>query len=185
MHVVLYLLLGPYVSHRQKTLVYTTGIVFSMSILYFAYTFSLGWVWWQYIVAGVVSFDIPAGSVANNLISVKRHWQRLRKHGKAWQKIIANRIVFACLHIPYIIVMGLSFWSKMPVVFCIVMSTTLVFATIFVSHLPKSMARSGAISMVGLTMLLNIVFSPPSALWWFMPLLVVKVVNGFSTPITN
>jgi hypothetical protein len=184
MHSLTFLLFGPYASRRQKLLVWITGLIFAATILFYAHDLSLGWVWWQYIIAGIVSFDIPAGSVANNLVAVKRHWQQIRAKGSVAERLIANKFIFAALHIIYIVVMGFSFWAT-PIKFSIVMSAMLLFGVFFVTRLPKTMARSGAISMVALSMLLNIPFHPPSALWWFMPLLVVKVIGGFSTPATT
>jgi hypothetical protein len=174
-------LFGPYASSQQKLLAYLTGVGFAAAIISYSFLFELQWNWWQLVLAAIISFDIPAGAVSNNFPEVKQWWQELRESGNQWQRFGANRLVCASLHLIYITAMGVAFWQN-AVAFTLSMGVLLLAATFWVSRLPNHSARSGAISMVALSMVVNILFHPPSALWWFMPLLVVKVVSGFSTP---
>lgn len=184
MQALLQLLFGPNIPKRQKAGIWLVGLVFGSTILFYGWHYALGWQWWQYAVAGLISFDISAGASANNLAKVKQHWQKLRRSRRSGQRLLASKLFFGLLHCAYIWAMGFSFWNN-PLRFSIVMSVLLLGAILFVSHLPRDTARAGAISMVALSMLVNISFHPPMALWWFIPLLFVKLVSGFSTPVNT
>lgn len=182
MHKIENLFFGPYVRRSQKALVYGVGFIFAGVIVNYSFAYGLHWQWWQILIALAVSFDVPAGAVANNLVAVKRHWGRLRSRGHHWQKVLANRTNFALLHIVYIVAMGLAFWDA-SWLFIVVMAMLLMGASLAVQSVHGTRARALAVAAVALTMLVNIAFHPPTALWWFMPLLIVKVINGFTTPL--
>ncbi|GEM_PF-4709643 len=182
MRIIEKIFIGSYVGLVHRRLIYATGILFSASIITYSYSFSLNWSWWQLILASIVSFDIPAGAVANNLVAVKRHWGRMRSHGNRWQKLLANRTNMALMHIPYILAMGYAFWDS-SMMFTVIMCSILISSSLVVQSSSPARARAIAVSTVAVTMLVNIAFHPPTALWWFMPLLIVKVINGFTTPL--
>ena len=67
---------------------------------YLYLTHALNWTWWQYILAGLLSFDVIGGIVANSLNSCKRFYHTAAKSDEPqYTTFFKNHLAFSALHI--------------------------------------------------------------------------------------
>lgn len=133
------------------------------------------WAIWQYLVAGIVAFDLAGGVVANGLNSAKRdHFARESTLGATlFGRLVRRPILFAAVHVQPILV-GLLFsggtWWWGLVWYLIVLTSVIV-----VRRVPLYLQRPAALSFCVLAALLTPVVAAPNGFWWLPTIMVLKL----------
>ena len=144
--------------------------------LYLIHAFD--WTGWQYLLAGILAFDVIGGIVANSLNSCKRLYHSAVKPDEPrYANFLKNHFAFSSLHVHSLLValfFGLNnfFYGFFWYVF-------LMIGTIVVIKTPLYLRRPIAFLIIALALLLNIYFVlPVRGFEWLAPALFIKIIYG-------
>jgi hypothetical protein len=138
---------------------------------------AFGWMWWQYVVAGVVAADVMGGVVANGLNSCKRFYHRPSEAAEppyiGW---LRRGINFELLHIYPILISALfsriSFWAGVG------WYAGMVGSAVIVRRAPLYLKRPVALLCIAMAIGWHALFPLGDGLNWLVPLLFLKLVYG-------
>ena len=84
----------------EQALVWIFGLTGTAILGWMAWTRSLPWAWWQYVIAGVMALDVLGGVVANSLNSCKRFYHApLQPEETGSTAFAKNHLGFTALHV--------------------------------------------------------------------------------------
>jgi len=171
-------LLGTSATRAEKILGWSAGLVGAGLYVWLYMTRALDWAWWQYIVAGLLAFDVAGGVVANALNSCKQFYHTPPKPDEPpYAAFFKNHLFFTLLHI-HPLAIALLFGSS-NYFFGIFWYLYLIAGTIVITGTPLYIRRPVAFFGILLALLLNIyVIAPVPGFEWFVPALMMKILYG-------
>jgi hypothetical protein len=145
---------------------------------YLYWTHALNWTGWQYIVAGIFSFDVVGGIVANSLNSCKRFYHTAAKSDEPKiTPFFKNHFIFSALHI-YPILIAIFFGAP-DYFYGAFWYLFLMAGTLMIINTPLYLKRPVAFFAITLALLLNgYVIAPVQGFEWFVPALMIKILYG-------
>jgi hypothetical protein len=145
---------------------------------YLYLTHALNWTWWQYILAGLLSFDVIGGIVANSLNSCKRFYHTAAKSDEPqYTTFFKNHLAFSALHIHTLLIAIL--FGAPNYFFGVFWYLFLMAGTIIIINTPLYLKRPVAFLVISLALLLNIyVIFPIQGFEWLVPALLIKILYG-------
>ena len=162
----------------EQALVWIFGLTGTAILGWMAWTQSLPWAWWQYVIAGLMALDVLGGVVANSLNSCKRFYHApLQPEETGSTAFAKNHVGFSALHVHPIIAalfFGTTNWG-----YGLIWYAALIRATIAVLRIPLYLRRPAAMGIIMTAILLNIYIIPPiMGFEWLVPALFLKIVYG-------
>jgi hypothetical protein len=171
-------LLGTGASRAETAIVWIAGIAAVLLYVYLYFTHTLDWTWWQYVVAGIIAFDVGGGVVANSLNSCKRFYHTpVRDDEPGYVRAAKNHLLFTALHV-YPIVVGLLYresgWG-----WGLFWYVVLVGSAALVMKIPLYLRRPVAMLIILLVLGVNLYgVAAVRGFEWLMPALFLKIVYG-------
>lgn len=170
------ILMGTGATRSEKIVGWIGGIAGASLYLYFYLNHSLDWSNWQYLVAGLIAFDVIGGAVANSLNSCKRFYGSSTKSNEpSYVRLLKNKLIFSAIHIHPLIV-GL-FFGSIDWVYGLFWYLALLVAVLITIQTPLYLSRSVAVFLVAIATIGNYyAIEPITGFEWFIPLLFLKIV---------
>ncbi|MCA9997527.1 MAG: hypothetical protein KDE56_17330 [Anaerolineales bacterium] len=171
-------LLGTNASKAEQILGWAASFV-GISLYVFLYlTNALNWIWWQYVLAGFLAFDVIGGVVANTLNSCKRFYHTAPKLDEPqYTAFFKNHLTFTVLHIHSLLIA--TFFGETNYLYGIFWYLFLIISTIAIINTPLYLKRPVAFFVITLALLLNIYVVPSvQGFEWFVPALMIKILYG-------
>jgi hypothetical protein len=170
-------LLGSGATTAEKALAWTASLLGLGLYAWFYFTHALPWNGWQYLLAGLLAFDVTGGVVANALNSCKRFYHSGQQPGEpSYTAFFKNHIAFSTLHIHTILValvFGGSLWAG---VFWYIF---LLGGTLAILKTPLYLRRPAAFLALLLACLTNYyLIAPLHGFEWLVPALMLKILYG-------
>lgn len=167
-------LLGTGATRTERITVWTATALITAVALMVA---DESWALWQWLVVAVLTIDVAGGVVANSLGTAKRFYHSpLPATAGHLTRVVHNPIGFAVIHVqPFIVALALpdagwawaaTWWGAALV------------GTILVTSAPLYLERAVAASVVTTVLIASPLLDHPSGLWWFGPVLVLKLVGA-------
>ncbi|MFC0623613.1 hypothetical protein [Kribbella deserti] len=125
------------------------------------------WPWWTVAVVTVVAFDLFGGAVVNASSAAKRKYQ-------APGRTARNHLLFVALHVqPFVLALLVPefAWTTALAIYAIALGGAVL---VLQGHRPTAFA----ITVLGLT-----VAPAPEAVFWFTPVLLIKLLLSYLDPI--
>jgi len=171
-------LLGTGATHAEQVLGWVASLIGASLYGYLYLTHTLNWTWWQYILAGFLSFDVIGGIVANSLNSCKRFYHTAAKPDEPrFTAFFKNHLVFSALHIHTLLIAFL--FSVANYFYGIFWYVFLIIGTVAIMNAPLYLKRPVAFLAISLALLLNIyVIFPVQGFEWLAPALMIKILYG-------
>ena len=162
----------------EQALVWFFGLTGTAILGLVAWTRSIPWTWWQYVIAGLIAVDVLGGVVANSLNSCKRFYHApLHPEERGTTAFAKNHIGFTALHI-HPILAGL-FFGSIDLAYGLIWYTALLLSTIAVLKFPLYLRRPAALGIIMTAVLINIyIIRPVPGFEWLVPALFLKIVYG-------
>ncbi len=141
-------------------------------------THALPWIWWQYVLAGLLAFDVIGGITANSLNSCKRFYHSpARPDEPAYAAFFKNHLAFSALHVHTILVAIL--FGAANYFYGVFWYVFLMAGTILIINTPLYLKRPMAFLLISLALLLNIyIIIPVLGFEWLVPALMIKILYG-------
>ncbi|MFD1859484.1 hypothetical protein EHW97_07725 [Aeromicrobium camelliae] len=160
----------------ERGLAAGTGIVGTALVLGWAF-WGLGveWQWWQWLLAGVIGFDVLGGVVANSLNSAKRsHFGPPPSDPSLGERLVRRPVLFAAVHVqPWIVALAyapaLWWWGAL-------WHVGVLAAVVIVVTVPLYLRRPTAAALVVLAVLGGTMLEAPDGWSWLPVALAVKLV---------
>lgn len=147
----------------------------------------LGWAWWQYVIGGLVAFDLVGGVIANGLRSTKRFYQGpLVFRPTRLNRLLHNPIGLTAVHVQPIVI-GLLFGSAWRGALWGTLWGLLWYAwalggVVLVRWSPRSLARPVALFVVVSGTFAALALAAPPAFEWLPTILLLKLVLAHAVP---
>ena len=161
----------------ERALVWIFGMGGTALVIWQAWTRSMPWTWWQYVMAALLALDVLGGVVANSLNSCKRFYHSAIQPGETGLIALSkNHFLFTLLHVHPLLI-GFLFspgWQ-----YGIYWYPALVLSAMLVRAVPLYLQRPGAMGLIMAAILANLyLIQPVSGFEWFIPALFLKIVYG-------
>ena len=171
-------LLGAGATKAEQTIAWVASFVGASLYGYLFLTHAFSWTWWQYILAGLLSFDVIGGIVANSLNSCKRFYHTAAKADEPpYTAFFKNHFVFSALHI-HTLLIAILFGST-NYFYGVFWYLFLMAGTIMIINTPLYLKRPLAFLVISLALLLNsYVIFPVQGFEWLVPALMIKILYG-------
>jgi hypothetical protein len=171
-------LLGTSASKAEQFLGWAASLLGVSLYGYLYLTHALNWTWWQYVLAGCLSFDVIGGIVANSLNSCKRFYHTAAKSDEPrYTSFFKNHAVFSSFHIHTLLVSFL--FSTTHYFYGIFWYLFLMIGTVAIVNTPLYLKRPAAFLAIALALLLNYhVIFPVHGFEWLVPALMIKILYG-------
>lgn len=171
-------LLGTSASKAEQILGWAAGLIGASLYEYLYLIHALNWHWWQYVVAGLLSFDVIGGIVANNLNSCKRFYHTTAKPDEpSYTSFFKNHLAFSSLHIHTLLIT--FFFSPANYFYGIFWYVFLIAGAIIIINTPLYLKRPMAFLAIAIALLLNFyIIYPVQGFEWLVPALMIKILYG-------
>jgi hypothetical protein len=175
-------LLGTGATQAEQTLVWIAGLAGVSLYGYLYLTHAFNWTVWQYLLAGVIAFDVVGGIVANSLNSCKRFYHSPAKPGEPrYSPLLRNHLAFAALHIYPLLVAVL--YGTGNYFYGIAWYGFLVVGALIVLKAPLYLKRPLAFLLIAFALLINLyLIQPIHGFEWLVPALFIKILYGHLVP---
>ena len=162
----------------EQILVWVFGLLGTGILGWAAWSRSMSWTWWQYIIAALLALDVMGGVVANSLNSCKRFYHApIQLTETGFTGLAKNHLMFTALHIHPLII-GLVFGNP-NWIYGLFWYVSLVLSAMLVLQFPLYLHRPVALGIIMIAILLNIyIFQPVTGFEWFIPALFLKIIYG-------
>ncbi|MBE7534249.1 MAG: hypothetical protein HS124_00720 [Anaerolineales bacterium] len=163
---------------REQALVWLFGLSGAAVLGWMAWSRSLPWAWWQYLIFILIALDVLGGVVANSLNACKRFYHApIKPEETGFTARSKNHIIFAVFHI-HTIIAGLVFGS-MNWEFGIFWYLVMLASVVLVLRTPLYLQRPLAMGLIMTAILINqYIFPSVIGLEWLIPALFLKIVYG-------
>jgi hypothetical protein len=167
-------LFGDGATRMEKALPLAAGFAGAGIVVGYAAVASLGWSWWQYALAVVLTADLVGGAVGNAVNSIK-HMVHAGDAGPA-ASLVRNHVLFTAIHVQPIIIAaafpGAGIWWG-------VLWYALTLGSVAaVGRVPQYLQRPVAMIAVAIAPVLAMVMSYPRGFVWLPVVLAAKLVLG-------
>lgn len=168
---------GDGATRAERLLPQVTGVVAVAVVSAHAVDAGLGWVWWQYLLAAVLVFDLVGGVVAMSLNSAKRfHHAPDLAVDRPSAALTRNASLFTALHVQPVVIglafPGASWWWGLT------WYTVCLLGLVAVTRVPLHLARPVAMLLVATAAVVTPVMEHPAGFAWVPVVLVAKLVLG-------
>ncbi|WP_019505304.1 hypothetical protein [Pleurocapsa sp. PCC 7319] len=172
------LVVGTQATTIEKNIGWTAGFIGVIIIGFFYWKNDFDWKTWQYILAGVIAYDVVGGAVANSLNSCKRFYHSsLQKFEPNYVNIAKNHLFFSLIHIHPLIV-SLVF-SSASWIYGFFWYLILQISVLTVTKTPIYLQRPVSMLIIVTALLINSYFLRyPTGFEWLIPVLFLKIVYG-------
>jgi hypothetical protein len=172
-------LVGTGATRAETVLTWAASFVGLLLYPYLYLTGRLDWLWWQYVVAGLIVLDIAGGVVANSLNACKRFYHTpVRDDEPSYVGLLKNHLLFVAFHIHPILV-GLLYGGVGGLWYGLSWYTFLLVSSIVVLQVPLYLRRPMAMMAILVALLVNgYVIEPVAGFEWLVPALALKIVYG-------
>lgn len=172
------LAVGTQATTTEKILGWTAGFMGIVSIGFFYWQNYFDWTNWQYIIVGIIAFDIVGGAVANSLNSCKRFYHSsLQTFEPNYVKLAKNHLFFSLIHV-HTVVISLVF-SSASWFYGLFWYLILQISVLTVIKTPLYLQRPVSMLIIVTALLINGYFiSSPTGFEWLIPVLFLKIVYG-------
>jgi hypothetical protein len=162
----------------EQALVWAIGVLGTVLLGWVAWTRSIPWAWWQYVIAALMGLDVLGGVVANSLNSCKRFYHSLLKPEETgFTALSKNHFTFTVIHI-HPLLAGLLF-GNMNWGYGLFWYLVLVVTSLLVLQFPLYLQRPAAMGVIMIAILLNLyIIQPVPGFEWLVPALFLKIVYG-------
>jgi hypothetical protein len=149
---------------------------------YFYLTRAFSWTVWQYLVAGVIAFDVVGGIVANSLNSCKRFYHTpARPDEPRYAPFFKNHLAFSALHIHPLLVA--FFFGAGEMLYGVVWYAYLLIGALIIVKTPLYLKRPMSFLLIAVALLLNGYFiTPVPGFEWLAVALMIKILYGHLVP---
>ncbi|RLV57499.1 hypothetical protein D9V41_02405 [Aeromicrobium phragmitis] len=133
------------------------------------------WVWWQWLLAAVIGFDVLGGVVANALNSAKRsHFGPAAPGASFGERLVRRPVLFAAVHVqPWIVALAFApalwWWGA-------VWHLGVLAAVMIVVGAPLYLRRPVAAALVLLAVLGSMMLGAPEGWSWLPAAMALKLV---------
>lgn len=171
-------LLGTGASTAEKVLGWAAGFAGAGIYVYFYLTGQLDWAGWQFMLAGLLAFDVVGGMAANSLNSCKRFYHTPAKADEPrGTALFKNHMAFSAMHIHTLLVQLL--YGAETLYYGLFWYVCLVTAAWGILKTPLYLRRPAAFLVIALALLLNLyVVMPARGFEWLVPALYIKIIYG-------
>jgi hypothetical protein len=171
-------LLGTGATKAEQALGWTASLFGAGLFGYFYWMDTFHWAGWQYLVAGLLAFDVIGGVVANSLNSCKRFYHSsARADEPAYTPLVKNHLAFTAFHVHTILVALL--YERTNLLYGFFWYALLVAFTVAILKTPLYLRRPLAFLFIALAILLNLYFvTPVAGFEWLVPALYIKILYG-------
>jgi hypothetical protein len=162
----------------EQSLVWAFGLIGTGILGYAAWTRSIPWTWWQYLIAGLLALDVLGGVVANALNSCKRFYHSpLQPEETGFTALAKNHLAFTSFHVHPLLV-GL-FFGNLNWGYGLFWYAALILCSVLILRSPLYLQRPLALGSIMIAILLNMYIIPPVlGFEWLVPALFLKIVYG-------
>ena len=172
------LLLGSGADRWEQALAWAAGLLGAGLILGFALRGEPAWAWWQFLLAGLLAFDVIGGVTANALNSCKRFCHSPASPGDSREARLAkNHLLFTALHVHPLLAAALFGGALWP--YGLVWYAALLLGALLLLRLPLYLRRPAAFLLISLALLGNqYLITAPAGFEWLVPALYLKILYG-------
>jgi hypothetical protein len=162
----------------EQGLVWGFGVLGTAILGWVAWTHSIPWTWWQYVIAALISLDVLGGVTANALNSCKRFYHAPLQTGETgFTGLSKNHYAFVAFHVHTLIV-GILF-GGFDISYGFFWYAALIVATLLVLNAPLYLQRPLALGLIMTAILVNLyIIHPVPGFEWLVPALFLKLVYG-------
>ena len=167
---------GTGATRTEQGLVWIFGLAGTGIVTWHAWTRSLPWAWWQYIIAGILALDVLGGVTANSLNSCKRFYHSpVKSEETGFTALAKNHTLFTLMHVHPLLI-GLLFASWQ---YGLIWYPALIVSSLIVLGAPIYLQRPLAMGIIMTAILVNFyLIQPISGFEWLIPALFLKIVYG-------
>ncbi len=167
---------GTGATRTEQFIVWAFGLAGTGIVIWQAWTRSLPWAWWQYIIAGILALDVLGGVTANSLNSCKRFYHSsVKSEETGFTALAKNHTLFTLMHVHPLLI-GLLFTSWQ---YGLIWYPALIVSSLIVLGAPIYLQRPLAMGIIMTAILANFyLIQPISGFEWFVPALYLKIVYG-------
>ncbi|MCQ3938921.1 MAG: hypothetical protein DPW18_18025 [Chloroflexi bacterium] len=160
----------------EQALGWAAGLMGAGLYVYLYLTGQLDWAWWQYLVAGLLAFDVAGGVVANALNSCKRFYHTpARADEPPSARWFKNHLFFSSFHVHTL----LAAWLFGPgdLLYGVFWYFFLLGGTLIVTRTALYLQRPVSFFLIVLALLLNMyVVAPVPGFEWLAPAIMIKIL---------
>lgn len=162
----------------EQGIVWVFGILGTALLGWVAWTHSIPWAWWQYVIAALLALDVLGGVTANALNSCKRFYHSpIHTEETGFTALSKNHYAFVVFHIHTIIV-GI-FFGGFDLGYGFFWYFALLACTFLLVNIPLYLQRPMALGLIMLAILVNLyVVRPVVGFEWLVPALFLKLIYG-------
>lgn len=167
-------LMGTGATPTERALVWLASAAAAAAAVAVALIGDVDWEWWQWALVLFLAVDVAGGVPANALSTAKRFYHSpAPTRSTQTGRILRNPVAFAALHVHPFVALLLP---EATLLWAITWYVVALVGTAAVAAAPLYLERPVAAVVVAVGLIAATALNPPTALAWFGPVLVLKLV---------